>query len=102
MKNKYSHIVFLYIYFIKCIVGLEKKLAAVAKRKGGGEIRQWIPTIRNHLYYSATSSGENGDEKRAKWANVLKHVTDDHSNCMHGELEPRAYIKRGESVVIKN
>ena len=75
--------------------GLGKKLEALAKNKGCEEIRPWIQSIVNHMYWSAVSTEEgNGAMIVSKWISVINHITNrqthgDHlfPKCIHGPLD---------------
>ena len=80
-----------------------KKLVAKAKKKEAEELMSWVPAIKNHLWWSASTC--NGDEVTLveKWQSVSKHVTDNHDwghgqryqQCAHDEFteEEREAIK---------
>ena len=89
-------------------LGTEKKLLAVAQRTNGAEIKPWISSIKNHMYWVAASSGHNGPLKRAKWLSVLNHIANQHTGhdnifpeCCHGELEEdRTWICKGKCTIL--
>ena len=74
---------------------VSKKLEAAAKLKGCEELRPWIRSIINHLYWSAMSTPPGqGHVIVAKWVSVVNHISNIHvhSNqhfnvCLHGPLE---------------
>lgn len=75
------------------ITGLTKKLEALGNQKGCQDVRAWIKSIINHLYWSAASS-KSSDEAVAKWLSVINHVQDIHVHdcwqfpeCLHGQLD---------------
>ena len=82
-----------------------KKLEKGAKAKDCHEIRPWIKSMSNHMYWVAASSGDDGDLKLAKWSSILNHVSNVHEGhsvefprCEHAELlEERQWIKKGNS-----
>lgn len=91
--------------------GLSKKLEAAAKLKGCNEIRPWIQSIVNHLYWAAvsTETGQ-GDLIVAKWVSVVNHIANKHTHnnhlfpkCLHGSLECRGkkWIKLGSKSAIQ-
>jgi hypothetical protein len=83
--------------------GISKKLGAAAKKKGSEDIREWIKSITNHIYWLATSSGHDGDMKKAKLLSVLNHVSNVHEghsvtfpSCLHPPItEDRLWIEEG-------
>lgn len=88
-------------------VGLRKKLRAAAKLRNCGLIQKWTQSIINHLYWVA-ATGE-GDEELmvSMWKSLLNHICDQHhghegpySECIHGPLEDRAWMRRGNVVKV--
>jgi hypothetical protein len=83
--------------------GISKKLEAAAKKKGSEDIREWIKSVTNHVYWVATSSGDDGDLKKAKLLSVLNHITDVHDGhsetfpkCLHPPItEDRLWLENG-------
>ena len=75
-------------------VGFTKKAEALAKQKGCDEIRPWIKSLSNHLYWCAASSDcQSPDVIVAKWQSVGNHIQNIHSGhsqifpaCEHPEL----------------
>ncbi|XP_056596027.1 uncharacterized protein si:ch211-236l14.1 isoform X2 [Triplophysa dalaica] len=57
--------------------GLSKKLVKLAKNKDCGLLKKWLHSIRNHVYWCATSS-TSGPEKVAKWMSLLNHLQNVH------------------------
>ena len=71
-------------YFLSSISSKSKK-----KIQQNRENSPWIPSIRNHFWYSCRNY--NGDElqRRVLWLNMLKHICGDHSACSNeGMAEP--------------
>lgn len=71
--------------------GLSKKLDKIAKEKDCQEVRKWQRSIKNHVYWTATSS-TSGQEKVAKWKSLVNHLQDIHTHedplfpkCEHPE-----------------
>ncbi|XP_054650468.1 uncharacterized protein LOC129191284 [Dunckerocampus dactyliophorus] len=70
---------------------LSKKLQALAKNKDCAVLQRWLPAIKNHMYWTATSS-KSGPEKAAKWKSIINHIQDVHSHddplypkCLHAD-----------------
>lgn len=56
----------------------------------------WKQSILNHLYWCAASSHGDGEQVKAKWLSILKHVTNIHQG--HGPLEEeREWLRRGNA-----
>ena len=87
--------------------GVKKKVEAAGKRKGCAILCDWSQSISNHLYFCAASSGGDGELLEQKWCSLLNHVVDIHEGhgsrypkCQHGQLDDRAWIKKGEESFI--
>ncbi|XP_013411059.1 uncharacterized protein LOC106174182 [Lingula anatina] len=58
--------------------GVEKKLEAAAKKRGQ-EIRPWIKSIVNHMYWvAATAERKQPKYQQEKWLSILNHTVDIH------------------------
>nr|XP_055062763.1 uncharacterized protein LOC129445807 [Misgurnus anguillicaudatus] len=73
--------------------GLSKRLALLAEQKGCEVLKKWLRSIRNHVYWCATSS-TSGPEKVAKWNSLINHLQNVHvhddptfSKCEHPDQE---------------
>lgn len=74
--------------------GLCKKLETAAKQRDCSIIADWLPSIKNHVYWCAASSNqEDKDIIEAKYRSIGNHVINlhTHSNehfpqCAHGPL----------------
>ncbi|XP_016396430.1 uncharacterized protein LOC107730185 [Sinocyclocheilus rhinocerous] len=60
--------------------GLSKKLEKLSQRKECEVVKKWLKSIKNHVYWSATSS-VSGPEKVAKWTSQLNHIQHVHGEC---------------------
>jgi len=67
-----------------------RKLEALANERECEDVRGWIHSISNHLYWSAATSST-GEEVVAKWVSVANHVQNVHTHdeylfpaCLHG------------------
>ncbi len=82
-----------------------KKLFAASKKKGREIIGEWIPAVKNHIYWCSTSTTDGFEAMiLAKWKSLLHHVSNDHTGhpsvlfpeCAHDDdIEPRDWIKKG-------
>ena len=63
-------------YFAKSIT---KKLHKVCKKKSHEDLRVWIPCESNHLWWSASTCGENATLLKEKWQSVTHHVCNQHA-----------------------
>ena len=76
---------------------------AKVNRRGCAIIKLWARSISNHFYWSAASSGGDGDLVEAKIASIVNHVADIHlghsvrfPNCFHEDKrELRETISAG-------
>lgn len=70
------------------VLGFTKKVEALAKLKGCENVRPWIKSLSNHMYWCAASSeDQSGDLVVAKWQSVGNHLQNVHTG--HGELFPK-------------
>ncbi len=75
--------------------GVSKKLATEAKRRECEGLGQWIPSIINHLWWSAQTCEGNAEVLKEKWISVIHHVTNRHDwpgnrhyhQCAHEPLD---------------
>ena len=87
------------------LLGLKKKLCAVAIKKPYAKLAKWIKAITNHLYWTADSTDAHSELRIAKWLSVENHIANIHDHdgayqkCEHGDLsqeEPqRDWIDKG-------
>lgn len=85
---------------------ITKKLLKAGKEKDCEVILKWVTSIRNHLYWCATSTKEGfGKLTQSKWKSLHNHIQDKHNHdgnlfksCVHEHLEKkRKWIKNGNS-----
>ncbi|XP_039541035.1 uncharacterized protein LOC120488385 isoform X2 [Pimephales promelas] len=74
---------------------ISKQLEKVCKLKGCEEMRKWLHSIKNHIYWTAASSSS-GPERVAKWTSMLNHMQNKHTHedsnfpaCLHGASRSR-------------
>ncbi|XP_064641987.1 uncharacterized protein LOC135496551 [Lineus longissimus] len=72
---------------------MEKK----AKKKTLAPIRDWIKSIKYHLYWCVMSSPQgDGAAIKKKWLSCVEHIQDKHDNCLHGDLgQQRKWLNEG-------
>ncbi|XP_056607720.1 uncharacterized protein LOC130425527 isoform X2 [Triplophysa dalaica] len=70
---------------------ISKHLDKIANLKGCEKLRKWLPSIKNHIYWTAASS-TTGPERVAKLTSILNHVQDKHTHedphfpaCLHAK-----------------
>ncbi|XP_031165171.1 uncharacterized protein LOC116056894 isoform X2 [Sander lucioperca] len=95
------------MYFLQ---GLSKKLDKVAQNKDCGVLKKWLRSIKNHVYWSATSS-TSGPEKVAKWTSIVNHIQNVHLHenplfpkCQHPDRvsrDPSKWFKPGSVALYK-
>ncbi|XP_044172506.1 uncharacterized protein LOC114961035 [Acropora millepora] len=81
---------------------VSKKLAKASKKSGCNDLAPWIPSIVNHLWWSAESCNRDPDVLREKWLSVIHHVTNRHEwpgnryfhKCQHDRLSPEQQRKK--------
>lgn len=71
--------------------GVTRKIEVLAKDRDCGELKEWLQSISNHLYWCASSSAP-GEEMVAKWTSLINHVQNVHVHdnpsfptCEHAE-----------------
>jgi hypothetical protein len=67
-----------------CYVGVKKKLEVLAKQKDCDTVRLWNASIINHMYWSTTTSGGNGESdewKIATFGDTIICYVGECSNC---------------------
>lgn len=91
-----------YPIYLLLFPGLRKKLVALSKEKDCTDLKEWIDSIINHLYWSvmSTDSAE-PNLVEAKWTSVLNHIVNIHTHnnelfpkCEHKRLRGRAARKK--------
>ena len=80
-------------------------MIAASKETGMEILKKWVKGVKNHLYWSVTSTKPGFTEMiSAKWQSLMYHICDKHkefpgslfTECTHGELEKRDWIEIGE------
>ncbi|XP_061879950.1 uncharacterized protein LOC133631796 isoform X2 [Entelurus aequoreus] len=87
-----------------------KKLKAIAKHKDCEDLKPWVQSIINHLYWAAVSTppGE-GELLVAKWKSVERHIQNIHKDhgdlfpiCTHGQLQrQKKWLKQSSRSAVK-
>ncbi|XP_067299120.1 uncharacterized protein [Pseudorasbora parva] len=90
--------------------GLSKKLEKLSRNKDCKVLRNWLPSIKNHIHWSAMSSTE-GADKVAKWKSLFNHIQNVHVHedpafprCTHEDRvsrDPNKWLKQGTMVLYK-
>ncbi|XP_030610714.1 uncharacterized protein LOC115798132 isoform X1 [Archocentrus centrarchus] len=90
--------------------GLSRKLKKLAKNKACLLVRRWLPSIRNHVYWTATSS-TSAPEKVAKWKSFVNHIQNIHTHddplfptCAHPNrvsMDPSKWFQPGSAALHK-
>ncbi|XP_060072662.1 uncharacterized protein LOC132552497 [Ylistrum balloti] len=82
--------------------GVTKNLETCAKKKDGEPTRQWTKSIGNHMYWSAISAGNDGEEKLAKWTSLSNHICNIHEGhsdkfprCLHSPCDDKEWLIKG-------
>ncbi|XP_061916723.1 uncharacterized protein LOC133658565 isoform X2 [Entelurus aequoreus] len=87
-----------------------KKLKAIYKHKDCEDLKPWVQSIINHLYWAAVSTppGE-GELLVAKWKSVERHIQNIHKDhgdlfpiCTHGQLpRQKKWLKQSSRSAVK-
>ena len=84
----------LYSHGILCMT---KKLEALSKKKNLVLIKEWIQSLKCHLYWCAFSS-KNGEEIKRKWLACVEYIQDVHNNCTHAPIvNNKKWLMPGDS-----
>ena len=51
------------------------------------EIMPWIPSIRNHFWYSCSNCDGDELQLRLIWLRMLQHICSDHTYCTHEAMD---------------
>lgn len=89
---------------------LSKKVQKLSKNKDCALLKRWQRSIRNHVYWCATSS-TSGPEKVAKWTSVVNHLQNVHVHdnsifprCEHPDRvsnDPKKWFEQGSLAIHK-
>ncbi|XP_072022164.1 uncharacterized protein [Amphiura filiformis] len=70
-----------------------KKLRQKAQKRDCGELMDWIPAIKTHLWWAAASCGGDAEEMLERWMSTTHHCTNNHNwgfgkfkKCEHDQL----------------
>lgn len=67
-----------------------KKVEKLAKIKANQVLKEWIPSLKIHMYWCAQSSTPGDyDDIKQKWLTCVEHIQNIHSNCLHGKYEKK-------------
>ncbi len=66
---------------------IPEKLGPLAKRRENTGLLYWIRHIKRHLYWCVGNCNQNPAKLEKLWLSMLEHVTDNHQNCLYGNLE---------------
>ena len=77
---------------------ISKKLASASNKTGCRDLKPWIPSVINHLWWSATTCVGNAQLLKEKWVSLCHHVTNRHEwpgnqfyhKCAHQPYLPEA------------
>nr|XP_055050478.1 uncharacterized protein LOC129436396 [Misgurnus anguillicaudatus]XP_055050487.1 uncharacterized protein LOC129436396 [Misgurnus anguillicaudatus]XP_055050496.1 uncharacterized protein LOC129436396 [Misgurnus anguillicaudatus]XP_055050507.1 uncharacterized protein LOC129436396 [Misgurnus anguillicaudatus] len=79
--------------------GLSKKNLKISQSKDCEKLQKWVPSIKNHIYWTAASSSS-GQERVAKWTSILNHIQDIHTHedpifptCLHPQCTSKDKTK---------
>lgn len=112
MEKEYPHIKHQYDvwHLAKSVV---KKLNKKAKKKSCEDLKHWIQSISNHLWWCSSSCGGNAELLREKWKSILHHIRNKHSwtdaihfkKCAHPrlsrqEVKEKCWLKPGTEAYV--
>ena len=80
---------------------MKKKVTALSHQRGCEDLRAWIKSICNHLYWCALSSNGDAALAVAKWSSLAAHVQNLHIHdddlfpaCTHPPIDSTAGQKK--------
>ena len=81
---------------------VKKKLTAAAKPAACRELKNWVRSICNHLWWACATCNGDSELLKEKWTSIIHHVKNKHSwdgnkqfkKCAHGPLEPEESRKK--------
>ncbi|XP_014674792.1 PREDICTED: uncharacterized protein LOC106814924 [Priapulus caudatus] len=77
------------------VKGMTKKMEALSRRQNLGAIKDWIQSLKCHLYWCALSS-KDGEEIKEKWLACVDHIQNRHDKCSHPPLtKQKKWLKPG-------
>ena len=89
---------------------ISKKLASASNKTGYQDLKPWIPSVINYLWWSATTCEGNAQLLKENWVSLCHHVTNRHEwpgnqfyhKCAHQPYLPEAarrkkWLKPGPS-----
>lgn len=85
-----------------------KKVLKASKENGCGILKEWTKSIKNHLYWCATSTQTGFSSLiEAKWLSFMRHINNQHkdhpnklyTHCHHGELTSRNWVRVGSYLI---
>ncbi|XP_034084336.1 uncharacterized protein LOC117554169 [Gymnodraco acuticeps] len=81
---------------------LSVKLKKLSQSKDCGVLKNWLRSIKNHVYWTAVSS-TSGHEKVAKWTSLVNHVQNVHvhKDPIFPKCEHPVKVSRDESKYVK-
>ena len=112
MEKEYSHIRHQYDvwHLSKAVV---KKLNKKAKKKECEELRSWIQSVSNHLWWCAATCNGDFILLKEKWMSILNHIQNKHSwsdatqfkSCAHppltrSEAQRKCWLKPGTAAFV--
>lgn len=82
-----------YRMYDACIIGVKKKLKALAKQKDCDIVGEWSKSIINHLYWCAMTYNDGNQEMiQDKWLSLINHIHNKHRHsglfkkCAHPRI----------------
>lgn len=84
------------------LADLSVKLKKLSQSKDCGVLKNWLRSIKNHVYWTAVSS-TSGHEKVAKWTSLVNHVQNVHvhTDPIFPKCEHPVKVSRDESKYVK-
>ncbi|XP_057709542.1 uncharacterized protein LOC130927604 [Corythoichthys intestinalis] len=89
------------IHYYDCwhiVKGMCKKLDSLGKKKSMSIVKDWVQSLKCHLYWCALSS-QTPEEKKQKWLACVDHLQNVHDSCLHPPITTnKAWLLPGTEV----
>ena len=84
------------------LAAIGKKVEKIGKAKKKQIVNGWVQSIKNHVYWCASTSNGNPELIREQWMSMFNHIIDIHDGhgklykkCPHEKIE-RDWLEKGK------
>ncbi|XP_065054534.1 uncharacterized protein LOC135683252 [Rhopilema esculentum] len=80
---------------------IARKVEEIGKKRTTAVVNEWVPSIKNHVYWCASTSKDSPQLIKEKWLSLFNHIINKHEGhdgqlfkcCEHGPMEREWLIK---------